>query len=85
VKVFKNCGFNIMEKKRCPEESRSDELRNLADNHTEMLFMRQRKRSYKLQVGVGLPGGKIIEKDVRPLDGYFGKDREGKHQTLYLE
>ena len=32
-----------------------------------------------------LPAGEIIETDVRPLDGYFGEDREGKHEIRYTE
>lgn len=32
-----------------------------------------------------LPAGDVIEADVRPLDGYRGEDREGRHVTRYLE
>ena len=40
---------------------------------------------YYLEHSGILPGGKIIEKDVRPLEGYYGTDREGEHETSYLE
>ncbi len=30
-----------------------------------------------------LPSGEVIEDNVRPLDGYFGKDREAKHTVEY--
>jgi len=32
-----------------------------------------------------LPAGEVIEKGVRPLDGYLGTDREGKHEIRYQE
>lgn len=41
-------------------------------------------RYYMERSGI-LPAGQIIEKNVRLLDGYFGTDREGKHETSYLE
>ena len=41
-------------------------------------------RYYVERSGI-LPAGQVIEKDVAPLDGYFGKDREGKHETFYTE
>jgi len=32
-----------------------------------------------------LPAGEVIETGVRPLDGYFGKNREGKHEIKYQD
>jgi len=41
-------------------------------------------RYYMERSGI-LPAGQVIEKDVAPLDGYFGTDHEGKHKTHYIE
>lgn len=40
---------------------------------------------YYLQRSGILPAGRIIESGVRPLEGYYGKDREGEHVTEYLD
>ena len=39
---------------------------------------------YFVERGGILPAGEIIEENVRPLDGYFGKEREGEHTVSYL-
>jgi len=39
-------------------------------------------RCYLERSGI-LPSGRVIERGIRPLDGYFGKDREGKHTVAY--
>ena len=57
----------------------SESIRNLEISRKPLMT-----RYYMERSGI-LPGGKIIEKDVRPLDGYFGTDCEGKHETSYLE
>jgi len=31
-----------------------------------------------------LPSGRVIEENVKPLEGYYGKDREAKHAISYL-
>jgi hypothetical protein len=31
-----------------------------------------------------LPKGEVIEEGVRPLVGYYGRDREGTHVTRYI-
>jgi hypothetical protein len=41
-------------------------------------------RYYMERSGI-LPAGQVIEKNVAPLDGYFGTDHEGKHETHYFE
>ena len=41
-------------------------------------------RYYVERSGI-LPAGQVIETDVAPVDGYFGKDREGKHETFYTD
>lgn len=38
---------------------------------------------YYLERSAILPAGKVIEQDVRPLDGYLGKGREGKRTVVY--
>jgi hypothetical protein len=30
-----------------------------------------------------LPPGEVVEEGVRPLDGFFGRDREGEHNVAY--
>ncbi len=40
---------------------------------------------YYLERNAILPSGKIIEENVRPLDGYPGDNREGRHRVSYLE
>lgn len=39
---------------------------------------------YYVERSAILPAGEIIEKDVAPLEGYAGEDREGTHETLYV-
>ena len=41
-------------------------------------------RYYVERAGI-LPSGVVVEERVRPLDGYAGKDREGRHTVRYLE
>ena len=40
---------------------------------------------YYLERHAILPAGKIIEKKVRPLEGYLGQNQEGLHRTDYLD
>jgi hypothetical protein len=40
-------------------------------------------RYYLERSGI-LPAGEVIEKGVKPLEGYFGKDREGTHTVVYF-
>jgi len=39
-------------------------------------------RSYLERSSI-LPGGVVVERDVRPLDGYRGEEREGAHEVRY--
>jgi hypothetical protein len=41
-------------------------------------------RYYVERSGI-LPAGDVIERGVKPLDGYRGKDREGQHVTVCLD
>ena len=41
-------------------------------------------RYYVERSGI-LPAGQVIETGVAPVDGYFGKDHEGKHETFYTD
>jgi hypothetical protein len=40
---------------------------------------------YYLERSAILPEGEVIEEGVKPLDGYFGKDRDGEHEVKYIE
>lgn len=40
---------------------------------------------YYMERSAILPLGKVVEKNVRPLDGYFGCDRDGVHEVKYME
>lgn len=40
---------------------------------------------YYVERNAILPEGAIIEEGVRPLDGYFGKNRNGRHEVSYLK
>ncbi len=40
---------------------------------------------YYLERHAILPAGEIVEKDVRPLDGHLGENRQGLHLTKYME
>lgn len=40
-------------------------------------------RYYLERSGI-LPAGEIVEQGVRPMEGYYGKDRAGKHTVSYL-
>ncbi|HOD13162.1 MAG TPA: acetoacetate decarboxylase family protein [Spirochaetota bacterium] len=39
--------------------------------------------NYYTERGAILPSGTVIEENVRPFEGYPGKDRKAKHVTLY--
>jgi hypothetical protein len=39
---------------------------------------------YYLERNAILPQGRVIEENVLPLDGYYGKDGEGRHETVYF-
>ena len=41
--------------------------------------------SYYTERAAILPSGTIIEENVRPLDGYRGRDRKAKHETFYTQ
>ena len=41
-------------------------------------------RYYVERSGI-LPAGQVIETGVAPVEGYLGKDREGKHETFYTD
>ncbi|MBW1781581.1 MAG: acetoacetate decarboxylase family protein [Deltaproteobacteria bacterium] len=41
-------------------------------------------RYYVERSGI-LPSGVLVERGVRPLEGYYGKDREGEHTVIYTE
>lgn len=32
-----------------------------------------------------LPAGEVIEENVRPLEGYYGEDRQGEHTVTYMK
>ncbi len=40
---------------------------------------------YYIERNAILPEGAVIEENVRPLDGYIGKNRDGRHEVRYLE
>ncbi len=40
-------------------------------------------RYYMERCGI-LPKGEVIEEGVRPLEGYYGRDRDGMHATRYM-
>jgi hypothetical protein len=40
-------------------------------------------RYYVERSGI-LPSGEVIESGVRPLEGYYGKDRQGEHTIDYV-
>jgi hypothetical protein len=40
---------------------------------------------YYVERGAILPAGEVIEEGVRPLEGYYGTEREGEHTVDYLE
>ncbi len=40
---------------------------------------------YYIERSAILPEGAVIEEGVRPLDGYLGKDSDGRHEVSYLE
>jgi len=40
---------------------------------------------YYLERSAILPAGEVIEHEVRPLEGYYGQEREGEHAALYGE
>ncbi|MCP4690246.1 MAG: acetoacetate decarboxylase family protein [Desulfobacterales bacterium] len=37
---------------------------------------------YYLEKNLILPSGEVVERGVRPLEGYYGKDREGKLESV---
>jgi hypothetical protein len=39
---------------------------------------------YYVERGAILPLGEVVEEGVRPLEGYYGKDREGEHTVDYV-
>jgi hypothetical protein len=39
--------------------------------------------NYYTERGAILPSGTVIEENVRPFEGYIGKDRKAKHVTFY--
>jgi len=39
---------------------------------------------YYLQRSGILPAGEVVERGVRPLEGYRGTDREGEHEVEYV-
>lgn len=39
---------------------------------------------YYVERGSILPKGEVVEEGVRPLEGYYGLDREGTHITRYI-
>lgn len=41
-------------------------------------------RYYVERSGI-LPAGEVVEEGVRPLEGYYGKDRQGQHTVTYLD
>jgi len=41
-------------------------------------------RYYVERSGI-LPSGVVVERGVRPLEGYYGRDREGEHTVFYTE
>ncbi|MFZ5866972.1 MAG: hypothetical protein ACOYXY_13900, partial [Thermodesulfobacteriota bacterium] len=40
---------------------------------------------YYLERSAILPVGEVIEQEVRPLEGYYGQEREGEHTIQYGE
>ncbi|MEW6529250.1 MAG: acetoacetate decarboxylase family protein [Thermodesulfobacteriota bacterium] len=40
---------------------------------------------YYLERSAILPVGEVIEQGVRPLEGYYGQERDGEHAVLYRE
>ncbi len=39
---------------------------------------------YYVERSAILPHGQVIEQGVRPMEGYFGRDRDGEHTVVYL-
>jgi hypothetical protein len=39
---------------------------------------------YYVERGAILPAGEVVEEGVRPLEGYYGTDREGEHTVDYV-
>jgi hypothetical protein len=40
---------------------------------------------YYMERSAILPLGQVVEKNVHPLDGYLGSDRDGVHEVRYME
>lgn len=40
---------------------------------------------YYLEMSAILPSGVVVERGVRALEGYYGKEREGEHTVVYVE